>query len=236
MKADPRSTLYYNQFEYAISWNQAEISCVQSLNQKKMLHSIKLRKEYEQAYHSWSPVSRPLHWVSPDSVTRYTEECCNNLESVRALLAAEPEPKKLVFNRDYVAVYTNDLGLRDRVVANCPWVTAMLVRRAELLIPVDTVLLKNPVHLYRTYLRSRVINKQQRESLSRWVDTQQPDITVSKSLKNFLSPVQRGFSHLRSNMVESYYYIEHDSLQYETMMSLVCPGLVRKTMSVMKKQ
>jgi hypothetical protein len=40
----------------------------------------------------------------------------------------------------------------------------------------------------------------------------------------------------RNDATESYYYIEHNSLQYETMLSMVCPGMVRKTMPIVKKQ
>ena len=156
---------------------------------------------------------------------------------MRALLATETPPKKMVFFNNYLTVYTNNLGLHGRLMA-CDWIESVDLKRAELNLPPDTILLKNPQYQYRTYFRGRSLGKTQKARLATWVTTQGDDVSASKSLQAFLE-IEVGPKRAywwRSDATESYYYIEHNSLQYETMLSMVCPGMVRKTLPIVKKQ
>jgi hypothetical protein len=214
-----------------MTWRQDEIGCIRSLDQKKMQSHIRIRMDYEQ--------SRNNHYqrYGENFESRFTTRCRDNLEGMRALLAAETHPKKMVFFNNFLTVYTNNLGLHGRLMA-CDWIESVDLKRAELNLPPDTILLKNPQYQYRTYFRGRSLGKTQKARLAAWVTTQGNDITASKSLQAFLnieiSPKQMHW--WRSDATESYYYIEHNSLQYETMLSMICPGMVRKTMPIVKKQ
>ena len=120
----------------------------------------------------------------------------------------------------------------------CDWIESVDLKRAELNLPPDTILLKNPQYQYRTYFRGRSLGKTQKARLAAWVATQGDDIAASKSLQAFLEIETKPARVYwwRSDATESYYYIEHNSLQYETMLSMVCPGMVRKTFPIVKKQ
>jgi hypothetical protein len=231
MRIESRSSLYYNTYEYAITWQQDEIGCVRSLDQKKMLSHIRMRMDYE---HSRNSLYKPY---GESFNSKFTTRCRDNLESTRALLAAETAPKKLVFFNSFITVYTNDLGLYDRI-SDCVWIDSVDIKRAELNLPPDTILLKNPQYQYRTYFRGRSLGKTQKARLAAWVTTQGDDIAASKSLREFLDIETRPTRVYwwRNDATESYYYIEHNSLQYETMLSMVCPGMVRKTLPIVKKQ
>ena len=231
MRSESRSSLYYNAYEYAMTWQQDEIGCIRSLDQKKMQSHIRVRMEYEH--------SRNSHYqrYGEKFESKFTTRCCDNLEGMRALLATETPPKKMVFFNNYLTVYTNNLGLHGRLMA-CDWIESVDLKRAELNLPPDTILLKNPQYQYRTYFRGRSLGKTQKSRLAAWVITQGNDIAASKSLQAFLnieiSPKQ--MYYWRGDATESYYYIEHNSLQYETMLSMICPGMVRKTLPIVKKQ
>ena len=231
MRSESRSSLYYNAYEYAMTWQQDEIGCIRSLDQQKMQSHIRVRMEYEARKNS--------HYqrYGEKFISKFTTRCCDNLEGMRALLATETPPKKMVFFNNYLTVYTNNLGLHGRLMA-CDWIESVDLKRAVLNLPPDTILLKNPQYQYRTYFRGRSLGKTQKARLAAWVTTQGNDITDSKSLQAFLnieiSPKQ--MYYWRGNATESYYYIEHNSLQYETMLSMVCPGMVRKTLPIVKKQ
>jgi len=170
-------------------------------------------------------------------ISKFTTRCCDNLEGMRALLAAETPPKKMVFFNNYLTVYTNNLGLHGRLMA-CDWIESVDLKRAELNLPPDTILLKNPQYQYRTYFRGRSLGKTQKSRLAAWITTQGNDVAASKSLREFLDIEIRPTRVYwwRNDVTESYYYIEHNSLQYETMLSMVCPGMVRKTLPIVKKQ
>lgn len=231
MRSESRSSLYYNAYEYAMTWQQDEIGCIRSLDQKKMQSHIRVRMEYEH--------SRNSHYqrYGEKFESKFTTRCCDNLEGMRALLATETPPKKMVFFNNYLTVYTNNLGLHGRLMA-CDWIESVDLKRAELNLPPDTILLKNPQYQYRTYFRGRSLGKTQKARLAAWVNTQGDDVAASKSLREFLDIETRPTRVYwwRNDVTESYYYIEHNSLQYETMLSMVCPGMVRKTLPIVKKQ
>jgi hypothetical protein len=231
MRSESRSSLYYNAYEYAMTWRQDEIGCIRSLDQKKMQSHIRVRMEYEH--------SRNNHYqrYGEKFESKFTTRCRDNLEGMRALLATEIYPKKMVFFNSYLTVYTNNLGLHGRLMA-CDWIESVDLKRAELNLPPDTILLKNPQYQYRTYFRGRNLGKQQKARLATWIQTQGSEIAASKSLREFLDIETRPTRVYwwRSEATESYYYIEHNSLQYETMLSMICPGMVRKTMPIVKKQ
>ena len=230
MRSESRSSLYYNAYEYAMTWQQDEIGCIRSLDQKKTQSHIRMRMDYEQ--------SRNSHYqrYGEKFESKFTTRCCDNLEGMRALLATETPPKKMVFFNNYLTVYTNNLGLHGRLMA-CDWIESVDLKRAELNLPPDTILLKNPQYQYRTYFRGRSLGKTQKARLAVWVTTQGDDIAASKSLQAFLNiETSPKMYWWRSDATESYYYIEHNSLQYETMLSMVCPGMVRKTLPIVKKQ
>jgi len=231
MRSESRSSLYYNAYEYAMTWQQDEIGCIRSLDQKKMQSHIRMRMDYEQ--------SRNSHYqrYGEKFISKFTTRCCNNLEGMRALLATETPPKKMVFFNNYLTVYTNNLGLHGRLMA-CDWIESVDLKRAELNLPPDTILLKNPQYQYRTYFRGRSLSKTQKARLATWVTTQGDDVSASKSLQAFLEldNITNRVLRWRNDVAESYYYIEHNSLQYETMLSMICPGMVRKTFPIVKKQ
>jgi hypothetical protein len=214
-----------------MTWQQDEIGCVRSLDQKKMQSHIRVRMEYEH--------SRNSHYqrYGEKFESKFTTRCCDNLEGMRALLATETPPKKMVFFNNFLTVYTNNLGLHGRLMA-CDWIESVDLKRAELNLPPDTILLKNPQYQYRTYFRGRSLGKTQKARLAAWVNTQGDDVAASKSLREFLDIETRPTRVYwwRNDATESYYYIEHNSLQYETMLSMVCPGMVRKTLPIVKKQ
>ena len=231
MRSESRSSLYYNAYEYAMTWQQAEIGCIRRLDHKKMQSHIRVRMEYEH--------SRNSHYqrYGEKFESKFTTRCCDNLEGMRALLATETPPKKMVFFNNFLTVYTNNLGLHGRLMA-CDWIESVDIKRAELNLPPNTILLKNPQYQYRTYFRGRSLGKTQKARLATWVTTQGDDVSASKSLQAFLELDNRTNRVLRwrNDVAESYYYIEHNSLQYETMLSMICPGMVRKTMPIVKKQ
>jgi len=231
MRSESRSSLYYNAYEYAMTWQQDEIGCIRSLDQKKMLSHIRMRMDYE---HSRNSLYKPY---GENFESKFTTRCRDNLEGMRALLATETQPKKMVFFNNFLTVYTNNLGLHGRLMA-CDWIESVDLKRAELNLPPDTILLKNPQYQYRTYFRGRSLGKTQKARLAAWVTTQGDDVSASKSLREFLDIETRPTRVYwwRNDATESYYYIEHNSLQYETMLSMVCPGMVRKTLPIVKKQ
>jgi hypothetical protein len=90
--------------------------------------------------------------------------------------------------------------------------------------PRDVVLLKNPKHTHRSYFRYKKITQQQKHNLVKFLENQQNFVRLSPSLLDWLD--NRFF---RS---QDYFFIDHDGVNWLTMLSLVCPDIIRKTMQI----
>jgi hypothetical protein len=58
-----------------------------------------------------------------------------------------------------------------------------------------------------------------------FLNTQQDFVRTSPAMMQW---VQEPF-----NRLQDYYFVDHDSPQWLTLVSLVCPGLIRKTMQIL---
>jgi len=94
--------------------------------------------------------------------------------------------------------------------------------------PRDTVLLKHPTHTKRSYFREGPISKHDKLMLTNFLINQKAHIKASPGLRNWLS---RGKIH---DYVMNYFYIDHSDDQWITMLSLIRPGLIRKTMQILQ--
>jgi hypothetical protein len=111
----------------------------------------------------------------------------------------------------------------------------VLIREAKLDQIPDTVTLIHPKRQYRTYFHSIAINDYQKFTITNWIVAQGDEIIPSPSVKSFFGLTTRS-GPWSSRYTAQHYYIDHNSLQYETLLQLVCPGLVRKTLPIVKKQ
>jgi hypothetical protein len=96
--------------------------------------------------------------------------------------------------------------------------------RAEISRPKNTIQLKNPRHSNRSYLQMIKLTAQQKQQLVDFFHNQQSQIRLSPSLKSWTT---QSF-----NRTQDYFFIDHNSLSWLTMLSLVQPGIVRKTLHI----
>lgn len=226
---EPRSSLYFGQYRYAINWRQDEINCIRSLDHDTMLHTMKCRMHYESRRH--------VNWQNRGSesyVSKFTTKCRSNLEAMRAMLAAESEPFKLVLFTHEATIYTNDITLYDRIWA-CAWVNHVKVKQADVVLPPDSVVLKDPKFLYRTYFRNCELEPEQKITLSQWLYSQGQEVAASLSLRELCKCTRNLRRPWHDNHVFSHFFLDHNSPLYETMLNMVVPGIVRKTVNIVKK-
>ncbi len=213
-----RDRLFYDTYQYCLSFKQKELYCIRGLQaSEKINHYIKQRQRYETA------------GIGHQSQqTRFTLEVVENLHRTQALLAQHPEPLKFVVSGEYGALYTNDMSIVDQV-CKLEHVVVSSFRTAQVTIPRDTVMIRSPKFQYRTYFREREVFADKKASLIAWVNAQQDEIGLSPATRHWLSSPPRPW---RRSWMQRYYYIEHNNLHYETMLSLIMPGHVRKTVPV----
>ena len=223
IEKDHRSTLYYNQYEYAISLNLYSASCLRNLNDLQFERAIRTAKSWDSQDRGVTRGSNPWTGTARESALR----------EVRDVLLAESKPFKPVISYNIITVYTNNVGLAKKirqVQLNNLGVAMHLVRQAVLSKPAGVIQLKESRHGYRTYLKERRYSKDQKTLLLNFLNQRADTLRASTSLSDWL----KGYNLWGRNIdySRSYYFVDHDHPNEGTMLSLVMPGIVRKTMPI----
>jgi len=166
----------------------------------------------------------------------FTQESVENLCATRDLLLNWPAEFKLVVSMDWATVYTNDANLC-HALYRCPQVEfGRVIRQAVVDKPKDSIVINNPKFKYRTFFRERKISLDTKSQLKAWIVAQQDQESVqaqaSRALWHWLNQPGKTW---RSDWCQRYFYIEHNNLQYETMLAILAPGAIRKSVPVIKR-
>ena len=218
VEVDHRSSLYYDQYKWCITINISEAPCLRYLDANKFEHAIRNAKY-------WAENDR---WT--DRIWTRTKETA--LRETRDVLLTETAPFKTVVSFNTVCIYTNRRRLADRLVRlGNDGVHMHLVRQAVLTRPAGVVQLQESRYAYRTYLRERKYTKDQRDMLANFLHSRRDTLRVSPALDEWVNGTFVGYVRNLSYSL-SYYFVDHDHPNEGTMLSLVMPGIVRKTMPI----
>jgi hypothetical protein len=178
-----------------------------------------------------SAIRNAKYWAEKDvwtdrawSITKETA-----LRETRDVLLSETAPFKTVVSFNTVCIYTNRRGLADRLGND--GVHMRLVRQAVLTRPANVVQLQESRYAYRTYLRERKYTKDQRDMLANFLHSRRDTLRVSPALDEWANGTFVGYIRNLSYS-RSYFFVDHDHPNEGTMLSLVLPGIVRKTMPI----
>jgi hypothetical protein len=218
VEVDHRSSLYYAQYEWCITINISEANCLRYLETVKFEAAVR-NAEYWAEKDKWT--------VRAWSVTKETA-----LRETRDVLLSETAPFKTVVSFNTVCIYTNQRQLADRLIdLGNDGVILRLVRQAVLTRPAGVVQLQESRYAYRTYLRERKYTKDQRDMLANFLHSRRDTLRVSPALDEWVNGMFVGYVRNLSYS-RSYYFVDHDHPNEGTMLSLVLPGIVRKTMPI----
>lgn len=145
----------------------------------------------------------------------------DDLHSLCDFLLTETD-RKLVVESDRVSVYTNNHNFLERL-ARFPVGRFLWIAEIELAGEPGAVNLRSSTYQWRTYFRTQQIENQQRHSLRSYLDSQ-PDIRIGPSLRYALDNEYQ--------KLHDFHFIDHNDHAVITMMSLIRPGLIRKTLPI----
>jgi hypothetical protein len=217
VEADHRSSLYYDQYEWCITINISEAPCLRHLDADKFERAI-VNAKY------WAENDR---WT--DRIWTRTKETA--LRETRDVLLAETVPFKTVVSFNTVSIYTNRRKLADRLIdLGNDGVHLRLVREAVISKPAGVIQLQESKYAYRTYFRERKYTRDQRDMLKNFLESRRDTLRVSPALSDWV--IGNVGYILNLNYSRSHYFVDHDHPNEGTMLSLVLPGIVRKTMPI----
>ena len=207
-----KDRLFYDQYEYSICVAMPEAGVLRAKSAQALLESI-----------AWRNTQR-AGWGAGNTISGQARE---NLISMFDELELVRDQIKLIVSYGIVYVYSNNISVLKRL-ADLSYVRFLHATQAVVDRPRDVVLINNPKFQYRSYFKERYIEPEDRDRLLNFVDLRGDTFKITNTLR----------AHLKRNQwhwVQRHHFIEHNDAKDITMLSLVVPGLIRKTVPVQAK-
>jgi len=214
-----KDRLFYSQFEYCVRFHLEEVSCLRTLDHAHIDSMIERRIAWRRIDQT---LSRPQITQLSNQSNKITDATVENLHTLADVLLTTSANFKLVVSAFTGYVYTNDLILIDQV-AKLPGVSYVEYSRAVVGRPRNTIQLRNPKYQWRSYFKVGKLTAEQKAHLKNFL-ANQPDIRISPALKQWIN-----FKYTRT---QDYFFIDYNESVWLTMLGLVQPGLIRKTLEI----
>ena len=215
-----KDRLFYSQFEYCVRFYLEEVSCLRTLDHTHIDSMIERRIAWRSI--SQTMTNRPLVTQLSNQANKITETTVKNLHTLADLLLTTQANFKLVVSAFTGYVYANDLGLIDQV-AKLPGVSYVEYTQAVVGRPRDTIQLRDPKYQWRSYFKVGKLTTEQKTHLKNFL-ANQPGIRISPALKNWIN--------YKFTRTQDYFFIDYNEPVWLTMLGLVLPGLIRKTLEI----
>jgi hypothetical protein len=223
IKFRPVSTarLFYGQWMYCIKFYLREATALRNTLEAEEIETIleqrlKWRNEVQQRW----PQNSFVH--GRKDISQDTVVAC---QMFGQFLKAQSEPYKMLISVDHVWIYTNSVGLVQRI-HDLHYVMPIKLTQAVIDRQSGVIELHRPQHTHRSYFRCRKLIGDQKEQLRNFLRSQ-TDIRTSKGLEEWLD------THW--NRTQDYYFVDHNGESWLTLLSLVAPGLIRRTLPIIAK-
>ena len=161
------------------------------------------------------------HGVISEQIKRDLHITCDCLLDIA-------NPYKITISSNWLYFYTNNPEDIESLAKTSPMKLLGKISEVEITHAQDAIGLKNPRHLFRTYVHSHRPTQAQRDSLREFLRHNKKYVRTSPSLKDFLSPKSK------SLWMMNYFFIDHSDMKMVTALALMNPKLIRKTMPIVK--
>ena len=227
-KSIVKDRLFYDRFQYCISFGLTEIGCLrdQELDCSRIRGQLDRRKQWrEVAQQRWVTLGQKHHIHPIRLWNEITEEVEQNLYAFADILRNSGVDFKLVISANCGWVYTNSLELIDQLKP-MRMLTGKKYSRAVIDRPKNTIQLKNPQHQFRSYFKITKITSQQKDMLINFLSNQQSSIRIGPALGEWMTSA--------FHRTQDYFFVDHNEMSWLTMLALVHPGIIRKTQQIIQ--
>lgn len=213
--------LFYDHWQYCIRFRLNEISALrESLDSESIDEVLTSRQLWRERVRSRWPQNNFVR--GHDAITTEIRE---NLYAFAEFLQQTSDPYKMVISVNQCWIYSNNTMLLERIgrlpfVRNIKFTESVVVRAR------NTVALKNPQNCYRSYFRSIKLTAEEKDRIQSFLHSQ-PDIRISPALTEWINTP--------FNRTQDYFFVDYDTPTWLTMLSLVRPGLIRRTVQIVAK-
>jgi hypothetical protein len=219
-----KDRLFYNKYTYAVGFELAEAAVLKRLDHDHITRSLERRRSWrEHALQRPANTKHAFPWTVTARLKEITQETESNLHIMCDLLLASPAPYKLVTSGSQAWIYTNQLSII-KEISEIDFIERKVYTQAQVNRPTDTIILKNAVHQARSYFRTVKLDVKDAANLRNFLTTHQNNIRLSPALLNWVNDTKFRMS--------DYFFIDYTEETWLTMLSLVRPGLIRKSIKI----
>lgn len=219
-----KDRLFYDRYQYCVSFQLDEVSCLRELNHTYIDAVIERRRTWrEVSLQRWTNANIAGKTIVTRRVKEITDEIVENLHTLTDILLRSCVDFKLITSVSSAWIYTNNIGLLDTINDNdfLIWKT---YTEAQIDRPKNTIKLKNPKHTHRSYFKNLKLSEHEKTQLLNFLSNQQDQIRISPGLQTW--------SEQKFHRTQDYFFIDHNEESWLVMLSLVKPGLIRKTLEL----
>jgi hypothetical protein len=203
-----------------------EASALRDLSHEEIDRTIERRREWRsiamQRWHKTGQILGKQHNILGQRRKDITDTTVKNLHTLAEVLLTTSTDFKLVVSANQGHVYTNDLALIDQL-DQLNGLEHKSYSQANITRPRNTIQLKNPRHQFRSYFKIIKLTTEQKTHLTGFLLNQQT-VRLSPALDEWIvGPFNR---------TQDYFFVDHDEMSWLTMLGLVRPSLIRKTMQI----
>jgi hypothetical protein len=212
--------LFYDHWQYCVHFRLPEVSALRdSLDRASIDELLDRRQHWRERVRQRWPHNNFVR--GHDAITDLVRE---NLYNFAEFLTLTTEPYKMVINIDHCRIYSNSTNLLERV-GRLPFVHSPEYSKSQITRARNTIVLRNPQYQYRSYFKNVKLTSEEKIQINNFLSLQ--NIRVSPALQQWInSPFNR---------TQDYYFVDYHSELWLTMLSLVRPGLIRKTVQIVAK-
>lgn len=208
---DQRSEPYYKQYYHCLMCWMPEGNMLRKLTHPSIDNNIYWRNNFLQ---SWGKNSGRA--IISDQHKKWLHEVCD-------LLTAVKTPYKKIVCNNTLWIYTNDPNDFAAVLAH-PATKLVEHKQADVCLPSDCVLLKQPKHKYRTYFRERWLEDNELAAVRRYFKARADQFRFGPGFAQLLKGHRMWMA--------AHYFVDHDDEKDTMFMNLACPRLVKKTLPI----
>jgi hypothetical protein len=209
-----RDRLFFDQYRYSICFVLEEASCLRAPDSQTVLKNIEWRNHSRQRWNHGQGT------IEPAIVT--------NLMHMWDQLDPSTSAVKFTVSFNRVYVYGHDPVVLGRIACQ-DYTNVLYAQEALITRPRDIVVKKNPAFCFRSYFRDKSLELDQAEKLRNFLTSRREIYGFTECLKQHMERRYKWF------YLQRYEWIEHNSMADLTMLSLICPGIIRKTVPVVAK-
>lgn len=210
-----RDRLFYDQYHYGICVSITEASCLRAKTHRELQKMIEYRNQARRQYYSAS------------SKMIIEGDVLNDLNTAFEFLDQYRDRIKMMVSFNVMYVYSNEPLILEKITQQS-WAKFRSAVQAQVNRPRDVVLLNNPQYQYRSYFKDRALTESEASLLLSFLESRSDVFSITRSFRANLHRWRRPF-------IPRHLFVEHNDPKDITMLNLVVPGLIRKTLTVQAK-